>query len=129
MCEKSLPLTQALNIVVLRSVVDCAGGVVGGIVTVKVDKVSDEIAQGCTKVHDGEVDEDESGTVAEVLEEQVAEYDQHCANHGQDAGETHRGSEGNPVCPPNHSSLGVLIATQHSLFTPRHMECDLLGIN
>ena len=117
--EKRLTFAERLHVVSLarRRVVHGAGTVVGDVVAVESDCVSDELAQYGAQVHEGDVHQHEAGTIAEALEEDVADHDEGRPAHGEDAGQPHQGPEGDTVLPAERR---VRTAAHDSLTTPRH---------
>ena len=80
--KEGLALAEWLDVVMLWGVVHCAGAVVGDVVAVEGDGITDEFSEGRAQIHEGDVDQDESGTVPQALEEDVAGDDERRPEHG-----------------------------------------------
>ena len=100
----------------LRPMVRYTSVIVGDVVLVKVQHAPNEIAQCYTKVHDREMHQYESSSVAQVLVEDIAYDDENCSQHGEDAGEANGSSECRTTCPVSCAVANTLRIT-YACFT------------
>ena len=102
---------------------DSTGGVVGDVVAIEGGGVASELAQSRAEVHEGDMDQDEAGAVAEAPVEDVAHYDEGGPDHGAHAGQPHQDPEGHATLPAQRRVRLLVTAADHPLFVlvPQHL--------